>query len=147
LAAFNKSFGTSHRGELLSVGCEVANNKDGASKILTLWKSPAFTNETGEGGSEQTLHLFGENVRDSGKGHCTPSKKISVLLGKPSASSGKKAATKGLDKKGSLLFTVLFVSNFSIFHLWLCFVIFQNLKTFFDRTPHPNSQNTVRIMR
>jgi hypothetical protein len=28
VAAFNKSFGTSHRGELLSVGCEVASNKD-----------------------------------------------------------------------------------------------------------------------
>jgi hypothetical protein len=114
VAAFNKSFGTSHRGELLSVGCEVANNKDGASEILTLWKSPTLINEIGEGGSEQTLHLFGESARDSGKRHCTPSKKISVFWDKPSASSGKKVATKGLDKKGSLLFTVLFVSNFSI---------------------------------
>jgi hypothetical protein len=30
VAAFNKSFGTSYRGELLSVGCEVARNKGGA---------------------------------------------------------------------------------------------------------------------
>jgi hypothetical protein len=124
VVAFNKSFGTSHRGELLSVGCEVANNKDGASEILTLWKSPALINETGEGGSEHTLHLFGETARDSGKGHCTPSKKISVFLDKPSASSRKKVATKGLDKKGLLLFTVLFVSNFLIFHLWLCIMFF-----------------------
>jgi hypothetical protein len=36
LAAFNKSFGTSHRGELLSVGFEEASIGDGASKILTL---------------------------------------------------------------------------------------------------------------
>jgi hypothetical protein len=36
LAAFNKSFGTSHRGELLSVGFELASIGDGASKILTL---------------------------------------------------------------------------------------------------------------
>jgi hypothetical protein len=28
IAAFNKSFGTSHRGELLSVGCEVTKNRD-----------------------------------------------------------------------------------------------------------------------
>jgi hypothetical protein len=36
LAAFNKSFGTSHRGELLSVGFEAASIGSGASKILTL---------------------------------------------------------------------------------------------------------------
>jgi hypothetical protein len=29
IAAFNKSFGTSHRGELLSVGREVTKNRDG----------------------------------------------------------------------------------------------------------------------
>jgi hypothetical protein len=36
VAAFNKSFGTLYRGELLSVGCEVSRNKGGAPKILTL---------------------------------------------------------------------------------------------------------------
>jgi hypothetical protein len=36
VAAFNKSFGTSHRGELLSVGCEVARNKGGEPRVLTL---------------------------------------------------------------------------------------------------------------
>jgi hypothetical protein len=46
VAAFNKSFGTSYRGEFLSVGCEVARNKGGAPKILTLWKSSAFIDET-----------------------------------------------------------------------------------------------------
>jgi hypothetical protein len=106
IASFNKSFGTSYRGELLSVGYEVAGVGGGASEILTLWKSPILINETGEGASEQTLHLFGEIARDFGKEHCTPSKKTSVSLGKPSTSSGKKLATK--DKKGSLLFTTLF---------------------------------------
>jgi hypothetical protein len=33
VVAFNKSFGTLHHGELLSVGCEVARNKGGAPKI------------------------------------------------------------------------------------------------------------------
>jgi hypothetical protein len=47
VAAFNKSFGTSYRGELLSVGYEVAGVKGGSSKILTLWKSPTLINETG----------------------------------------------------------------------------------------------------
>jgi hypothetical protein len=58
VATFNKSFGTSHRGELLSVGCEVARNKGGAPRILTLWKSSALIDETGEGGSEQSLHAL-----------------------------------------------------------------------------------------
>jgi hypothetical protein len=49
VVAFNKSFGTLHRSELLSVGCEVARNKGGAPKILTLWKSSALIDETGEG--------------------------------------------------------------------------------------------------
>jgi hypothetical protein len=55
VAAFNKSFGTSHRGELLSVGCEVTKNKGGTPRILTLWKSPALIDETGEGGSDESL--------------------------------------------------------------------------------------------
>jgi hypothetical protein len=50
VAAFNKSFGTSHRGKLLSVGCEVAGNRGGAPRILTLWKSSALIDETGGGG-------------------------------------------------------------------------------------------------
>jgi hypothetical protein len=46
VVAFNKSFGTSYHGELLSVGYEVAGIEDGTSKILTLWKSPTLINET-----------------------------------------------------------------------------------------------------
>jgi hypothetical protein len=72
IAAFNKSFGTSYCGELLSVGYEVAGVGGGTSEILTLWKSPILINETGEGALEQTLHLFGETAQDSGKGHYTP---------------------------------------------------------------------------
>jgi hypothetical protein len=64
VTAFNKSFDTSHRGELLSVGCEVARKKGGAPRILTLWKTSALIDETGEGGSEQSLHSLGQAVRD-----------------------------------------------------------------------------------
>jgi hypothetical protein len=39
MIAFNKSFGTSYRGELLSVGYEKADAWDGTSKLLTLWNS------------------------------------------------------------------------------------------------------------
>jgi hypothetical protein len=123
LAAFNKSFGTSYRGELLSVGYKAASVGDGTSKILTLWKSPTLVDETG-GVSEQTSRLLGETARDPGKGLCTFSKKTSISSDKPSASSRKKIT----DKKGSLLFSnssVFLVSNSSTFHSWLCFVIFR----------------------
>jgi hypothetical protein len=89
---------------LLSVGYEVAAIKDGASKILTLWKSPTLINETGEGALEQMTHSLGQNVRDSGKEPCTSSKKTSVSLDK---GSGKKVIVKDLSKKGSLFMFVL----------------------------------------
>jgi hypothetical protein len=95
---------------LLSVGYDVAGVGGSTSEILTLWKTPILINEIGEGGSEQTLHLFRETARDSKKGHCTPSKKTFVSLGKASTNSGKKLAAE--DKKGSLLFTVVFASDF-----------------------------------
>jgi hypothetical protein len=104
VAAFNKSFGTSHRGELLSVGCEVARNKGGAPKILTLWKSSALIDETGEGSSEQSLHTLEEAIRGSGKEPHSSLKKTFASLGKSSASSGKKVTIQNLSAKGSSLF-------------------------------------------
>jgi hypothetical protein len=80
LAAFNKNFGTSHHGELLSVGFEAASIGDGASKILTLWESPTLVDETGEGVSKQTSRLPGEAVRDSGKKPCSSSKRTFISL-------------------------------------------------------------------
>jgi hypothetical protein len=114
LAAFNKSFGTSYRGELLSVGYEVTGVGGGAREILTLWKSPMLINETREGASEQMLHLFGEAAQDFGKGHNSSLKKTPMSLGKSSTSSGKKLATK--NKKGSFLFATYFASAFSTFY-------------------------------
>jgi hypothetical protein len=46
IVAFNKSFGMSHRGELLSVDREMAIEGDGASKLLLLWNSSEFMDET-----------------------------------------------------------------------------------------------------
>jgi hypothetical protein len=144
VAAFNKNFGTSYHGELLSVGYEVTGVKVGSSKILTLWKSLTLINETGEGGSEHSTQLLEQSVRDSGKEPCTSSKKTPVSLDK---GSRKKVAVKDLSKKGLLGLIVPFTSNFTIFHLWLCFANFQILRTFFDHTQHPNSQITTGIMR
>jgi hypothetical protein len=103
LGAFNKSFGTSHRGELLSVGFEAASTGNGASKILTLWKSPTLVDETGEEASEQTSHLPGKAARDSGKGPHSALRKASASLGKSSSNSGKKVTLQNLSKQGSFL--------------------------------------------
>jgi hypothetical protein len=100
LAAFNKSFGTSHRGELLSVGFEASSIGNGASKNLTLWKSPTVVDETGEEGSEQT----GEVARESGKGPHSAQRKTSASQGKSSSNSGKKVTLQNLSKQGSFLF-------------------------------------------
>jgi hypothetical protein len=144
VVAFNKSFGTSYHGELLSVGYEVADVKGDASKILTLWKSPTLINEIGEGVSGQSTQLLEQNVRDSGKEPCTSSKKTSVSLDK---GSRKKVIVKDLSKKGLLLLPVLFALNFTIVYLWLCIVIFQYLRTFFDCTQHPKSRIAIGIMQ
>jgi hypothetical protein len=95
-AAFNKSFGTSYRGELLSVGYEVAGVRGGSSKILTLWKSPTLINETGEGVSEHSTRLLEQSIRESGKEPCTSSKKTPISLDKDLR---KKVIMKDLSKK------------------------------------------------
>jgi hypothetical protein len=100
LAAFNKSFGTSHRGELLSVGFKATSIGSGESKTLTLWKSPALVDETGGEGSEQT----GEAVRDSGRGAHSALRKTSSSQSKTTSSSVKKFAMQNLSKQGSFLF-------------------------------------------
>jgi hypothetical protein len=99
VVAFTKTFSTSYHGELLSVGYEVVDVGGGASKILTLWKSPTLINETG-GVSEQSTHLLGQHVRDSGKEPYTSLKKTSASLDK---GSRKKVIVRDLSKKGLLL--------------------------------------------
>jgi hypothetical protein len=56
MIAFNKSFGTSYRGEPLSVGYEKIDARDGSSKLLTLWNSSKIMGETGEGTQSKDLH-------------------------------------------------------------------------------------------
>jgi hypothetical protein len=93
IVAFNKSFGMSYRGELLSVGYEMAAAGDGAARLLTLWNSSEFMDETGEGASEQAPQPLSKIARDSGK-------QPSSSLKKTSTSSGKKVAIETLSKKG-----------------------------------------------
>jgi hypothetical protein len=137
VATFNKSFGTSHRGELLRLGCEVARNKGGEPRVLTLWKSFVLIDETGERASEQSLHSVGEVGRDSGKEPRSSLKKTSASLGKSSSSSGKKVTIQNL----SLCFSALRFSAHYFNH-----GTFQSLKIFFVRTLHPNMRSIKRIM-
>jgi hypothetical protein len=95
----------------------VARNKDGAPRILTLWKSSVLIDETREGGSEQSLHSLGQAVRDLGKEPRSSSKKTSASLGKSSASSGKKVTVQNLSEKGSSLFVNPLASQFYDFRL------------------------------
>jgi hypothetical protein len=127
----------------LSVGYEVTGVGGGAPEILTLWKSPMLIHETGEGASEQTLHLFSEAAQGFGKGNSGSSKKTPTNLGKSSTSSGKKLVAK--DKKGSFLFATYSASDFSTFYSCLFLAIFQNLRIFFVHTPRPSSQNIAEI--
>jgi hypothetical protein len=78
IAAFNKSFGTSYRGELLSVSHEMAAAGDGVSKLLLLWNSSDFMDETGEGAPKQASQLPSKTIRDSGKQPSSSSKKTSA---------------------------------------------------------------------
>jgi hypothetical protein len=128
LAAFNKSFGTSHRGELLSVGFEAASIESGASKILTLWKSPTLVDKTGEEGSGQT----GGVARESGKGPHFALRKTSASLGKTSSSSGKKVTMQNLSKQCSFLFF-----NFCTFQI--CKFLLKILVMEFFRIQGPSS--------
>jgi hypothetical protein len=66
---------------------------DGVSKILTLWNSSEFMDETREGASEKAPKPLNKTARDSGK-------QPSTSLKKSSASSGKKVTIETLSKKG-----------------------------------------------
>jgi hypothetical protein len=78
LITFNKSFGTSYRGELLSVGYEKTDARDGTSKLLTLWNSSKIVDETGEGASKQMSPPLIGTPHESGKGPSSSSQRFTI---------------------------------------------------------------------
>jgi hypothetical protein len=100
LAAFNKSFGTSHRGELLSVGFKTTSIGSKTSKILTLWKSHVLVDETGGESSEQP----GGAARNSEKGPHSAPETTPSAQGKVSSGSTKKVTMQNFSKQGAFLF-------------------------------------------
>jgi hypothetical protein len=138
LAAFNKSFGTSHRGELLSVGFEAASIGDGTSKILH---------------SGNRLHLLMKQKKESRNKRLTCLEMPFGILGR-SLAVPRSELLQVRDrcsslriKKGSLLFTTLFILHLSTLFLRLYFAIFQSLKIFFDRFLHPSLPYNTGILR
>jgi hypothetical protein len=101
LASFNKSFGTSHRGKLLSVGFETTGVGSKTSKILTLWKSSMTVDESGEESSGQPEGA----TSGSDKGpHPTPEATPSPQ-GKASSGSAEQVTMQHFSKQGSFLLT------------------------------------------
>jgi hypothetical protein len=99
LAAFNKSFGTSHRGKLLRVGFETSGVGGKTSKFLTLWKSSAIVDETGEEASERPEEAAqGSEKRPLSISETTPSPQ-----GKTSSGSTKQVTMQHFSKQGSFI--------------------------------------------
>jgi hypothetical protein len=83
MIAFNKSSGTSYQGELLSIGYEQADARDGTPKLLTFWKSSKIMGETGEGPSKQeSPPLLGtlEDLHATSSGPTPPSRVTVEML-------------------------------------------------------------------
>jgi hypothetical protein len=99
LTAFNKSFGTSHRGKLLRVGFETTGIGSKASKFLTMWKSSAIVDETGGEASERPEGA----AQDSTKGPHSTSESTPSSRGKTSSDSAKQVTMQRFSKQGSFL--------------------------------------------
>jgi hypothetical protein len=101
LAAFNKSFGTSHHGKLLRVGFETTGVGSKTSKFLTLWKSSAIVDETGREASERPEGA----AQDSEKEPHSTSETTPSSRGKTSSGSAKQVTMQRFSKQGSFLLT------------------------------------------
>jgi hypothetical protein len=99
LAAFNKSFGTSHRGKLLSVGFEATGAGGNTSKILTLWQSSMTVDDSGgESSGQPEGAASGSDKMPQPTPEATPSPQ-----GKASSGSAKQVTMQHFSKQGSLL--------------------------------------------
>jgi hypothetical protein len=99
LAAFNKSFGTSHHGKLLRVGFETSGVGGKTSKFLTLWKSSAIVDETVEEASERPEEAAqGSEKKPFFVSETTPSPR-----GKISSGSTKQVTMQHFSKQGSFI--------------------------------------------
>jgi hypothetical protein len=119
--AFNESFGTSFRGELLSVSCEMAVADGGTSKLPLLWKSSKFMDDTEGDAPIKTLQLSSMTVCDLEKQPSFSLKKSSTI-----SDCATQAPLEALDRKGVhtifffLIFLLLISYIFMLFMFLLC---------------------------
>jgi hypothetical protein len=99
LAAFNKSFGTSHRGKLLRVGFETSGVGGKTSRFLTLWKSSTIVDETGEEASERPE----EAAQSSEKRPLSISETTPSPQERASSGSTKQVTMQHFSKQGSFI--------------------------------------------
>jgi hypothetical protein len=80
--AFNKSVGTSYWGELLSLGYEKIDARDGSSKLITLWTSPKIVCKIGGHSEQRSPPLLGtpEDLRSTSSAPAPPSRVIVEML-------------------------------------------------------------------
>jgi hypothetical protein len=96
LAAFNKSFGMSHRGKLLRVGFETSGVGGKTSRFLTLWKSSTIVDETVEEASGRPE----EAAQSSEKRPLSISETTPSPQGKASSGSTKQVTMQHFSKQG-----------------------------------------------
>jgi hypothetical protein len=101
--AYNESFGTSFRGELLSVSGEVVGVEGGSPKFSLLWKSPKLMGETRGDALKKKLCLTSKTTS-------AVQKQSSSSLQKPLTISNPaiQISSKTLNKKG-LYVTFIFI--------------------------------------
>jgi hypothetical protein len=104
VAAYNESFGTSFKGELLSVGGQVVGADGGSPKFSVLWKSPKLVSDIGGDALKKTLRL-------SAKTTITAEKQTSSSLQKSLtiSDSAIQGRSKTFNPKG-LLVVFIFIS-------------------------------------
>jgi hypothetical protein len=82
VVGFNETFGTSFRGELLSVNGEMAVVDGGGPKLSLLWKSLKFVDETKEGVPKKKSRLTGETPSTAEKHFSVVEKHVSLSVQK-----------------------------------------------------------------
>jgi hypothetical protein len=108
--AFNEGFGTSFRGELLSIRGEVLDLGDDAPKapkFALLWTSPEFVGETGEGVPKKKSPLTGKKSSAVEK-HFSAIEKHVSLSAQTISEPANEIPLRKLNPIGSYIFFHLF---------------------------------------
>jgi hypothetical protein len=101
VTTYNESFGTSFRGEMLSVSREVIGADSGSTKFSLLWKSPKLVGETRGDAPKKKLRLTTKTI-------VTAEKQSSSLLQRSLTISNPSIPRRHLMQKVCLFLSSLF---------------------------------------